>query len=252
MNAPSRQQYVILCEGYDDRSFWAGWLLYLGCEDPSNQGKKRVKDIYGKTVGSGSFLFRTPRDVVIIVKPYHGRSKLGFAVKDYIDEQGTCPIDRLILNLDSDAEDDSGSNARDAVRGILIRHGATLDPTSVLEADIAGIRVSAVVWECNDEGGIPGIPRKQTLERLVAASIRAAYPDRGPTVEKWLGAEPKGEGPMTPKNYSYSYLAKWYAEHGADDFFRALWRDEAVARQLRQRLEERGAWAVARALTAAE
>jgi len=25
---------VILCEGYHDRAFWAGWLLHLGCTDP--------------------------------------------------------------------------------------------------------------------------------------------------------------------------------------------------------------------------
>ena len=23
----------ILCEGYHDRGFWAGWLTYLGCSD---------------------------------------------------------------------------------------------------------------------------------------------------------------------------------------------------------------------------
>ncbi len=22
-------QHVVLCEGYDDRAFWAGWLLHL-------------------------------------------------------------------------------------------------------------------------------------------------------------------------------------------------------------------------------
>lgn len=36
--------------------------------------------------------------------------------------------------------------------------------------------------------------------------------------------------------------AKWYAEFGADDFFRAVWRDEQVAEQLRERLEKTGAW----------
>jgi len=76
----------------------------------------------------------------------------------------------------------------------------------------------------------------------------AAYPDRGPAVDGWLATEPLAE--ITHKNYGYSYLAKWYAEHGADDFFRALWRDEAVAGQLRARLEKTGAWQTVASLVA--
>ena len=28
---------VILCEGYYDRAFWAGWLTHLGCTDPGQR-----------------------------------------------------------------------------------------------------------------------------------------------------------------------------------------------------------------------
>lgn len=105
MTEKETKQHVILCEGFDDRSFWSGWLLHLGCIDPSERGKRTVTDAWGRPVKG------------------------------------------------------------------------------------------------------------------------------------------KGRSP-TPKNYGYSYLAKWYAAHGADDFLREIWRDEIVARQLRQRLESTGAWGV--------
>jgi hypothetical protein len=32
----------ILCEGYHDRAFWAGWLLRLGCVDPGAGSEARL------------------------------------------------------------------------------------------------------------------------------------------------------------------------------------------------------------------
>ncbi|MEE8525218.1 MAG: hypothetical protein V3T72_14880 [Thermoanaerobaculia bacterium] len=117
MTEKEAKQHVVLCEGFDDRSFWSGWLLHLGCTDPSERGKRTVTDAWGRPVkGKGRYLFRTPAGSDVVVHPFQGRR--------------------------------------------------------------------------------------------------------------------------------YSYLAKWYAAHGADDFLREIWRDEIVARQLRQRLESTGAWGV--------
>ncbi len=249
MTEPTRKQHVILCEGFDDRSFWVGWLLYLQCTDPSEQGRKRVEDAYGSVQGRGRYLFHSPRGACIIVHPYGGRSKLRSAANEYLKDHKTRPINRMILNLDSDAQSGSHDTARDVIRGIAAHFGSEAEEPGTAAFDLGGIRTSAVIWECTDEDPIPGVPRKQTLERLVAASIRAAYPGRGSSVEQWLAAEPKGEA-VTHKSYGYSYLAKWYYEHGADDFFRALWRDEAVVEQLRQRIEPHGAWAMVQDLVA--
>jgi hypothetical protein len=246
----ARKQHVILCEGFDDRSFWAGWLGYLGCTDPSKQGRVKVKDAHGLPVqGSGRFLFHPRAGACIILHPYGGRSKLRGAANEYLKDHKTHPIDRMIFNLDSDAESGSEDTARDVIRGIAAHFGSEVENPGTGTFDLDGIRTSAVIWQCADEDA-PGVPRKQTLERLVAASIRAAYPARGSAVEEWLAAEPKAEAAVTGKNYGYSYLAKWYAQHGADDFFRALWRDEAVVEQLRRRIEADGAWAMVQDLVA--
>ena len=47
---------VVLCEGFHDRAFWAGWLLRLGCTDPGllPDGTRRlVLDPWNKIVADG-------------------------------------------------------------------------------------------------------------------------------------------------------------------------------------------------------
>lgn len=232
------RQHVVLCEGFDDRSFWSGWLRHLGCADPTNRGRSRVNDAWGRPVVGGRYLFRTPAGSGVLVQPFQGRPNARRAAEEYLRNQVYRP-DRLILNLDSDADGVPGESARDAIRQIVRDHDGEVapngDPLTVGET-----RVFSVIWECEDAEPTPGVPPKQSLERLVSAAIQAAYPDRGPTVDHWLQAEPRAE--VDHKNYSYSYLAKWYADHGADDFLRAIWRDNSVAVHLQGRLESTGAW----------
>ncbi|MGH7340868.1 MAG: hypothetical protein ACREKH_10300 [Candidatus Rokuibacteriota bacterium] len=83
------------------------------------------------------------------------------------------------------------------------------------------------------------MPAKQTLERLLTAAIGAAYPERGSAVETWLDASPHGL--RLPRSFAFSYYAKWYADHGAADFYESVWRDELVATELTRRLEATGA-----------
>lgn len=34
MTSTQKVQSIVLCEGFEDRSFWRGWLLHFGCIDP--------------------------------------------------------------------------------------------------------------------------------------------------------------------------------------------------------------------------
>lgn len=249
MSDKAGKQHVILCEGFDDRSFWAGWLGYLGCTDPTDRGKRPACDAWGRPVrGGGRYLFHTPAGSSLIVHPFQGRYNAQRAAGEYLEGQVYRP-DQMVLNLDSDAENGPGDSARQTIRRIVEHHGGEIEDGSDGPFDLNGVQVSAVIWECDDARSTPGVPPKQTLERLVAAAIRSAYPPRGPVVDQWLIAEPRA-GVINHKNYGYSYLAKWYAEHGADDFLRAIWRDEEVARRLRERLEKSGAWATLGSLVA--
>lgn len=234
------KQHIVLCEGFEDRDFWAGWLRHLGCTDPTDRGRKKVTDAWGRTVAGGKFLFRTPGGSNVIVDHFRGRANARRAAKVYLQGGANRP-DRLVINLDSDAENGSGDGgALEAIRQIVRHCDGAAASGSAGPFQLDDVQVFPVIWECADPE-TPGVPGKQTLERLVTAAIQAAYPDRGPVVADYLAAEPRVE--VTPaKSYSYSYYAKWYGDHGVGDFFKAIWLDEAVARQLRERLEKTGSW----------
>lgn len=241
MTEKTGQQHVVLCEGFEDRDFWAGWLRHLGCTDPTDRGKKIAQDAWGQQVkGKGRYLFRTPSGSSVIIQPFDGRNKARKTARDYLQGEVNRP-DRLVVNLDSDAENGSGeSGALEAIRQIVRDNGGEAASGSAGPFHLDDVWIFPVIWECDDPQ-TPGVPRKQTLERLVTAAIQAAYPDRGPVVADYLAAEPRFE--VTPaKSYSYSYYAKWYGNHGVGDFFKAIWLDEAVAHQLRERLEKTGSW----------
>ena len=67
---------------------------------------------------------------------------------------------------------------------------------------------------------------------------------------RWLNDPPVGD-PKDPKAHGLSYLAKWFATHGVDDFYAHVWRDERVAAALEQRLRKTGDWTAAERLIAA-
>ncbi len=235
------RQYVVLCEGYDDRSFWRGWLLHLGCTDPTDRGRTTALDARGDPVrGQGRFLLRTPGGSDLVIKPYHGRNNARDAVAEYLGGRQPHPPDEVIFNLDSDAEDHDASTAEDQIRGIARYLGADADGAGPFA--IGGSLLHAVVWRCDDPEAVAGVPRKQTLERLVSAGIRAAYPDRGPAVETWLEMPPQGL--TLPRSFAFSYYAKWHADHGAADFYASVWRDERVAEELTRRLTAIGAMGI--------
>jgi hypothetical protein len=107
-----------------------------------------------------------------------------------------------------------------------------------------------VRWEAGD-GNCPGLPEQQTLERVVCAALVAAFPDRGLAVQKWLDS--RTQGPTAgPKEFAWSHMAGWYAEHGCENFFRYLWTAETGDGHAREELENRlracGAWRVAETL----
>lgn len=230
--------HVVLCEGFEDQVFWSGWLQErMGCVD-----RRGELDTHGRTVAKGQFHFHTPQGSSVVVKPYDGRGSLSRAVRAELDVQNTESLRRLVVNLDSDAEDEAAEGARDTVRQIAFQHGASIEVPFGEPFEVAGAKVSAVIWECPNDVMVEGVPTKQTLERLVAASIQAAYPGRGASVARWLDDEPQGG--TSHKNYGLSYQAKWYAQFRSNEFYRAVWRDELVARELQTRLEATGAWAV--------
>lgn len=263
MRSPEKES-VILCEGYHDRAFWAGWLEYLGCTDPGRRpgrtARADVLDPWGNKVTEGQYGYHSKTGKFIRVFPCEGdrRRVLREARNRFNGEQqrlqqgAESRLARLILNVDPDVNTD-GTSAQTGFRHQDLRclvqeydASAAEDERGDLSLFGGAILVSLIRWEAGDQPG-DGLPNQQTLERLVCAALTAAYPDRGPAVQKWLDSRPDGLK-TGPKEYGWSYMAGWYAEFGCEAFYRNIWRDERVVAELQSRLTECGAWRVAEAL----
>ncbi len=229
------RETIVFCEGYDDRAFWSGFLESRGLKSARNR-----RDPFGLKVAGGDFGYWRPDGSFVRLRPCHGRDNIKQVLVGRWQLRETRPLERMVLNFDSDAEGEERSReGRDRAAEIV----RTLAPeTRMVEAwpvCIDGIDIDLVIWETAFPLR-PGIPGKQTLERVVCTAILEAYPDRGIKVQRWL------EPPPDPylKSYGWSQMAKWYANHGCTDFFKALWRDPRIADALDEVLSMSGAIAL--------
>jgi hypothetical protein len=236
------EESVVLCEGYHDRAFWAGLLAYLGCRDPGlNPGTGRrtsVKDPFGKTVAGGQFAFTSPNGRFLRVIPCQGKDKILGIARMRLKERPTAGLTQLVLNWDSDAPPTSSEPDASVFRSRLLNLGREFDDAAQLsESGEIFLRspesvLSLLLWRTPD-APMAGLPPLDTLERLVCASLVAAYPARGEAVQRWLDSRPSAP-PAGPKEYSWSYMAGWAAEQGCESFLRLLWEDTTVAAELKE------------------
>jgi len=251
-------------EGVRDRAFWAGGLLQNGWQDARElSGNKKALDPNDrKQDGEGKFAYYARNDAFTLVVPCLGESKLDDKFNFYgkevflsIREHANTTKYRLIVNVDADTDETKGATNptrnSDAIRHLVetamthIELETSSKPPPPRFENGAWLLfddrcvVQVVRWQTPDSGEIAGVPNKQTLERLVCAAICEAYDTRSEDVEAWLR-----EKSRSPKAYAWSYMAGWYAEHGCDDFYREIWRDETVRPILERQLKAIGAWAI--------
>jgi len=255
---------VVLCEGYHDRAFWAGWLTHVGLTDPGQrpEGAERVPvlDPWGKKVVGGQFGFLSKTGHFVRVEPCNGdigrilqvaRKRLDRESQSQRQGASELGLRQMVLNIDADVEVEEASPKKGFSLADLcswlweLRLSPDATETDVLLFGGA-TTVSLVRWRADDPHAA-GIPSKQTLERLVCAAIVAAYPERGEPLERWLDSRPN-EPPAGPKHFACSHMAGWYPEFGSDGFYRRLWEEPAVVEQLELRLKACGAWQIAEEL----
>ncbi len=257
----SEAESVVLCEGYYDRSFWAGWLTHLGCTDPglpeSSGPRKPVPDPRGRPVAKGHFAFLSPQNSFVRVVPCNGRDRILPELRRRLQQRATESVARLVVCVDPDAV--ISNEALHSARGLTLddlKH--TLDQWQVASREEAGelaidegaTSISLVRWEV--EGSCsPGVPAQQTLERLVCAALVAANPERGEAVAQWLQGRPSPPDDANGKAHAWSFMAGWYAQLGCDRFYRHIWEDQALVNQLRILLERAGVWRIAESLLTA-
>jgi hypothetical protein len=234
------RESIVLCEGFDDRAFWQGLLLSLGCKDA-----RRDSSIHKF---NAVFTYRTPSGRLVHVVPCHqqqsavgseerAQDPVRFLARLLLKGRATKPLSRLILNLDVDT-----SNPSDIVASIrsIVGPEARETPSSDFELDDGQLVVSPLLWYL-PRPVATGIPAQQALERLVCAALCDAFPERGLAVGSWLSSRPDPRG-KEHKAHAWSFMAGWHTDHGMGDFYASLWRDPDIQPKLRAILERTSAW----------
>ena len=249
MTAPAES--VVLVEGYDDRDFWRGLLLRLGCTPQ----KDAPRSHHGQ---SPAFTFGTPSGALIRVLPYRQQAaiptvaegaELSAITRLKLKERSHKPMRRLILAPDADTHP-TLETARKSVRELVNAAcpGAVEDEHGDFAIDGGSLLVSTVFVDAeaarNGEGGLPvGTPAQPALEQLVCAALCQVHPERGEAVARWLSGRPSPLG-KDHKAHAWSFYAGWSTAHGTGDFYGSLWRDDDVATALERLLRAQGAWRV--------
>jgi hypothetical protein len=250
---------VILCEGYHDRAFWKGWLEYLGCTDPGippggRTGRVPIIDPWNDEVkGGGQYAYHSKSSAFVRIRPCDGKSRILREARNRLNLRATKALLRLVINIDADLTA-SGANA--APTGLQLTDvvqfartfypSASINPDGEIDLDGGATKISLVRWEVLDPP-TPGLPDRQTLERLVSAAQAAAYPARAASVQQWLDARPAPPA-ADPKEHAWSYMVGWHAEHGCEAFYSNQWHDHRVVAELESRLRSSRAWQIAERL----
>ena len=220
-------------------------------------GKRiRFRDPFGKFVTKGHFGFAKDRRFVRVQQCEGAQGVIEEAL-GRLRQRAADALHHVVVNLDSDATDGGPGPAEARLAGLRAQLRAMNGGNNPEAGPFPGsfrlgeVLVSSVVWRANDPE-TPGVPTKQTLERVVAASLAAADRERAAGVDAWLRAGPgaavDGEGAILGKAYTWSHMAKWHPSLGRDGFYRHIWTIDAVAEQLDDRLRALGARDVAEAL----
>lgn len=204
-----------------------------------------IKDPWGRLVTRGQYAYRSRSNSFIRIVPAGNKEQIVPEARTYLKGRSTHPLSHLVLNKDSDADITDEEPERKTLKNYqesLELSGNEFDRQGDLILENNG-KVSLAHWETQDEQA-EWLPNQQKLERLVCASIVAAYPERGKEVKTWLASrtEPPSAG---VKEFAWSYMAGWYGENGCDDFYRAIWRDGKVRIELEERLKSGGIWRIA-------
>lgn len=245
---------IIYCEGYHDRSFWDGILRHLGCTSLKTKDGTAVIDPFGEELKGGHFAYRSKSGRFIRLVPCHSKNDVIKFAKVRLKVIATKPVDRLILNVDSDmssklsveeATQNRFSTLSDKARNI----SPTAKMSDTLDFNFEGGAplIAFIDWHTDAPSSIL-LPDQQTLERLVCDALLTAYPERSKTLTPWFDSLPQ-KSREEVKTYAWSHMAGWHAGDNCDAFYSRLWEDEKVVEELRKRLETCGAWSVAEALS---
>src|SRR5258706_2414945 len=170
---------IVYCEGYHDRAFWGSLLQRSGCT--SLKGRA-LNDPFGKPVRGGMWAFSSATANFVRVVPCQGKDNIRPLAKTRLKERSTQAVRQIILSVDADLHAD-GTRATSITIGeeSIVNLVAEADPEYSRDEngdfilDSGQTILSLAKW-CASDAAHQEMPNQHTLERLVVAAVRAAYP----------------------------------------------------------------------------
>lgn len=246
------RQIWVLAEGYDDRAFWSGWLAHLGGLDARDIDKaswralglsERDRQGGGEagTKGMFTFIFES-RALLFKVVPVQEQQSLDgeplmviLTDKLALRQTAHTPYRAFIVNQDDDTPATApAARTADAIRTRLRNRGEAFEEIGLGARLADGTEALQFTWRC-DDAATALLPDKQTLERIVCAAIGEVYPERLKSLRHWLDVRPDPTG-ADHKATAGGLWAGWSADDGWSDFYKAVWRDDAIRTALLARL----------------
>lgn len=234
----------VLCEGFHDRDFLAGWFeLVAGWTDPTNGGKRPVQLFGEERVPKGAFLFDGKASGVrICIVPCGGREQLSRRFGKWLDEVsklGAMTYSDIVVVADGDhLAGDHTDPVESLVRQELTKAGS--QPTGAQPWRHRSLGIDFVSMRAGVVDNVVGLQEQECLERVVCAAFARAHSLRYQSMVHWLSGrhEPSGSG---QKAMTWSIMAGWFADQGPTDFLRrAIWNDPRMREELNRVLAATG------------
>lgn len=250
---------TVIVEGPTDQQFVGGMLAAQGWSHEDNRGT-------GESRVAKYRMGREELHLLYWLKP-SGEQGVLFKAKAELTRAIAGGAGELVLVLDDDSDvNGQGPNREAQFRGLLGSAEWTVAPTS-RTGRVGQTGVHLVVWKADIDAEVekatPGIPKKQTLERLVCVALAQLPTGNGARVAGFLKDEPLPD--HSHKHYAMAYFARHFPSGGNHEFYRFLWGvgddklpsvDDQSRKGLREKLTELtgrcGAWSVFEALRPAQ
>lgn len=208
---------AIVCEGYQDRAFFSGWLDYL------YSAKKYDLPKSHRLAGRGIYCKQIPQRPSVVIVPAEGKSRVAQTAADYA-KNGATELSRVLIVIDSDGLEPSASRS-----SMLSSYCTTrgIEPPAAEATLVADRKIEVRVEVLHP-----------SLERVIRTALGATYADEMRAVDDFLGHQPNRPAKLTGKEPAFTYCAAWCPDSFGDDFFAHVWRDPQVRDALLLRTTE--------------
>ncbi len=208
---------AIVCEGYQDRSFFSGWLDYVYSAQKYDLPKGH------RLAGRGVYCKQIPQKHSVVIVPAEGKSKVAQTSADY-SKNSAAELRRILMVVDTDRTEPAASRSN-MLSSYCSERGIDLPNTQTTTVADRTIEVRVEVWH-------------PTLEAVIRGALDVACAGEMSAVDAFLANQPNRPTKPTGKEPAFTYCSAWRPDSFGDDFFAHVWRDQQIREALLSRTNE--------------